>query len=84
MLGNFPCFCCRLQTFSKSTFSKNSFGNTIRVSISLDQNKGRQFVGTDLGRNCLQRLSADNKSHHLDKEFKGQLYIRANDILIML
>ena len=39
--------------FSKSTFSKNYFRNTIRVSNSLDP---------DQGSNCLQRLSADETS----------------------
>ena len=49
---------CRF--FSKSTFSKNSFTNTIRVSNSLDPDLARHFVGPDLGPNCLQRLSADD------------------------
>ena len=31
LLGNFVCFFCHCQFFSKSTFSKNSFSNTIRV-----------------------------------------------------
>ena len=44
---------------SKSTFSKNSFRNTIRVSNSLDPDLARQNVGPDLGPNCLQRLSTD-------------------------
>ena len=35
------------------------FFNTIRVSNSLDPDQARQFVGPDLGPNCLQRLSAD-------------------------
>ena len=30
---------CRLLIFSKSTFLKNSFRNTIRVSNSLDQDQ---------------------------------------------
>ena len=38
------------------------FFNTIRVSNSLDPDQERHFVGPDLGPNCLQRLSADNKS----------------------
>ena len=46
--------------FSKSTFSKNSFKNTIRMSNSLDPDQARHFVGPDLGPNCLQKLSADN------------------------
>ena len=45
--------------FFISTFSKNSFRNTIRVSISLDQDQARHFARPDLSPNCLQRLSAD-------------------------
>ena len=33
----------------ESTFSKNSFRNTTRVSNSLDQDQDRIFVGSDLG-----------------------------------
>ena len=47
---------------SKSTFSKNSFRNTSRVSSSLEPDQARQNVGPDLGPNCLQGLSADNTS----------------------
>ena len=50
--------------FFKLTISKTSFRNTIRVSNSLDQDQAQCFVGPDLGPNCLQRLSADNKSCH--------------------
>ena len=32
------------------------------MSNSLDPDQARHFVGPDLGPNCLQRLSADNKS----------------------
>ena len=38
------------------------FFNTILVSNSLDPDQAQHFVGPDLGPNCLQRLSADNKS----------------------
>ena len=69
MLGNFPCFFvnffmlfCRLLIFSKSTFSKNSFKNAIRVSNSLDPDQDQCVVGPDLGPNCLQMLSADDIS----------------------
>ena len=62
MLGNFSCFCCRLLAFSKLTFSKFSFRNTIRVSNGLELDQDRCSVGPDLGPNRLQRLSADNKS----------------------
>ena len=48
--------------FSKSTFYKNSFMNTIRMSNRLDPDQTRHFVGPDLDPNCLQRLSADDIS----------------------
>ena len=47
--------------FLKSTFQKQSFRNTIRVSNSLDPEQDRHSVGPDLGPNCLQGLSADEK-----------------------
>ena len=58
---------CRLLFFfffSKSTFLKNSFRNTIRLSNSLNTDLARHFVGPDLDPNCLQRLSADDKMCH--------------------
>ena len=48
--------------FSKLPFSNNSFRNTIRVSNGLDTDKDQHYVGPDLGPNCLERLSADNKN----------------------
>ena len=42
--------------FSKLTYSKNSFRNTIRVSKGLDSDQDRLCIGPDLGPNCLQRL----------------------------
>ena len=48
--------------FSKVTFSKNSFRNTIGVSNSLGPDQVRHSVGHDLGPNCVQRLSADDTS----------------------
>ena len=57
--------------FSELTFSENSFGHIIRVSNSLDPDQDRHFVGPDLGPNCLQRLSAYNKSHHCCGLFSG-------------
>ena len=64
MLGKFSFLFCRLLIlffFSKSTFSKNYFGNTTREANGLDPDQDRQNVGSDLGPNCLQRLSADDK-----------------------
>ena len=43
--------------FQNIFFSKHSFMNTIRVSNGLDQDQDRRSVRSDLGPNCLQRLS---------------------------
>ena len=61
MLGNFSCFRCRLLTFFKVIFSKDSFRNTIRVSNSLDPDQDRHSFDPDLGLNCVQWLLAINK-----------------------
>ena len=58
--------CCFL---TKSTFSKNSFRNTISVSNSLDPDQAQHSVGPDLGPNCLQKLSADDTSRQRVKFF---------------
>ena len=42
-------------------FFKNSYRNTIRVSNGLYPDRNRRSVGTELGPNCLQRLSADKE-----------------------
>ena len=51
MLGTFSFFLSPAD-FSKSSFLKNSFRNTIRVSNSLDPDQARHTVGPDLGPNC--------------------------------
>ena len=62
MLGN--CFCHNM-IFSNSTFSKKSLRDTSRVSkTGLDSDQDQQNVSPDLRPNCLQRLSADDKSRH--------------------
>ena len=50
---------CMLFYFSKKKNSKNNLYGThsIRVSNNLDPDHAGHFVGPDLGRNCLQRLS---------------------------
>ena len=69
--------------FSKLTFLKNSFRNTIRVLNSLDQDQDRHFVGPDLGPNSLQRLSVDDKKFSQEhyqsvKQFgSGQMFCRS-------
>ena len=37
-----------------------SGGKKIRMSNSLDPDQARNFVGPELGQNCLQRISADD------------------------
>ena len=41
-------------------FKKVSFRITIRVSNCLDPDQAQQYVGPDLGPNCLQWLLTDN------------------------
>ena len=49
--------------FQNKLFKKN-FRNTIRVSNSMEPDQGRHSVGPDLGPDCLQMLSSDDKSDH--------------------
>ena len=53
--------------------SKKYFRITIRVSNGLDPDQDPRSVGPDLGLNCLQRLSADDKiqSRHLQEKSTG-------------
>ena len=75
MQGSFSCFILSsVDFFSKSTFSKKSFRNTIKVSNSLDPDQARSFVRLDLGRNCLQRLSADDASKQRLNDSTGDDY----------
>ena len=58
MLGKFSCFCC-LLLFYKMNFFKKLF-QEYHQSVNfycLDQDQAGQFVGPDLGPNCLQMLS---------------------------
>ena len=55
-----PAFSSSADFFTKSTFLKNYFRNTIRVANSLDPDQAQHFVEPDLGPNCLQKLSADD------------------------
>ena len=87
-LGNFACFIVFCWFFSKSTFSKNSFRNTFRVSSKLDTDQSRHFVGPDLGPNYLQRLTADDTSRQIwnlsDKRpTKAQTRLRNCSVLLM-
>ena len=63
MLGNFAC-CFVVCRFSfKLTVSKKNH-EYHQVSNSLEPDLSRRFIGSDLGPNCLQKLSADDKSRH--------------------
>ena len=55
----FVVVCC---LFSELLFLKNSLRNTFRVSNGLDPDQDRHFISPDMGINCLQRLSTDDKS----------------------
>ena len=61
---------CMLLLSSSDFFhffsSKNSYMN--RVSSVLDPERNRRSVGSDLGPNRLQRLSADNKKSSLARK----------------
>ena len=79
-MKNFHAF---VITFFKIECFKNSFRNTIRVSISLDSDQDRHFVGPDLGPNCLgnqqmtkvpvsiERVTAVVRLHRLVRAFTG-------------
>ena len=62
LLSNFACFFVVRRIFSKSSFSKNSFRNTIWVSNRLDPDQAWHSVGPNLCQICFQRLSADDIS----------------------
>ena len=50
-----------LLTLIQINFFKNSFRNTRRVSNGLYPDQNRRSVGTELGPNYLQMLSADKE-----------------------
>ena len=59
----FSCFfvCVDFFKINFKNFEKNH-SVTLSVSNSLDPDQARQFVGPDLGSNCLLSLSADDSS----------------------
>ena len=66
LLENFVCF----SLSADQLFRKNNVRNTIRVSNSLVSDQAQQSAWSDLGPNCLQRLSADDTSR---QEVKSKL-----------
>ena len=73
MLSNFSCFCCRLLTFSKKCFTicirvSNIYGPDQDISecqTFMDPDQDKLSVSPDLGPNCSERLSEDDKSCHM-------------------
>ena len=64
MLGNISCFCCRLPTFKK--FFREHYQIVKRIHLDPDQVRELvDLVGSDLGPNCLQRLSAYYKRERI-------------------
>ena len=61
--GKFFMILLSADFFKINLFSKNSFRTAFRVSNGLDPDQDRHYVGPDLGPKCLQRISADDKSH---------------------
>ena len=57
----FSCIFQSADFFQNHLFQKTLSGKIIRVSSSLDADQAPHFVGPDLGPNCLEMLSADNK-----------------------
>ena len=84
MQGNFSYFRCRLLTFFKLTFSKNSSRNTIRVSNTLDPDQDRHTVGPVLGLNCLQRLSAEDNSCQYEPVFDPRVCDTESTIITII
>ena len=64
--NNLVCFCCQLTFFSKLTFfkkkKKKKKSGTLLEPNGLNPDQDLRFIGPDLGPNCLQKLSADDKN----------------------
>ena len=60
----FHVFFSRLLIFFNITLSKIVFQEQHQSVKHLDPDQARLFVGPDMGPNCLQRLSADDKIPH--------------------
>ena len=50
------------------------------MSYSLDPDQDRHFVGPDLGSNCLQRFSADDKSYCQERVSILIMHIKNQDL----
>ena len=70
--------------FFKFTFSKKSFRNPSECHTVWIQIRPDVFVRPDLGPNCLQRLSVDDKSSLAEKELKHSRIITVIFYLIFI
>ena len=68
MHGNFSCFCYRLLTFFIINFFKKISHEHYQSAKPFRSRSGPTFVGPDLGPNCLQMLSADDKKSPLARK----------------
>ena len=74
MLGNFACFFAVCGFFFRTNFFKKNPSGILSgspwVSNGLDPDQAWHVVRPDLGPNCMQRLSADNKLSLAGKKLK--------------
>ena len=68
--------------FFKINFFKTFFQEHYQIAKGLDPYQDRITFGPDLGPNCLQRLSADNNSHH-KQEFCISFCFSKIDLVIL-
>ena len=86
MLKLFACcviFCAFIVgcwLFSKSTFSKSSFRNIIKVTNILDPDQAQNFIEPDLSPNCLQRLSADDTNRQRVNMNCKAIHVHVNEL----
>ena len=68
--------------FFKINFIEKFF-QECRVSYRLDPYQAQQFVGSDLGPNCLERLSTDNTRRlRVEKDYFVCTYILTSDFAV--
>ena len=76
--GNFECY-CRLLIFSKSFFFLKIFQEYLHIAKQLGSDRSDILTAlSDLGQNCLQRLSADATSR---QSIKRQIFASTKIIL---
>ena len=64
-----------MLVLSSADFLKSNLAGSLSVSNGLDPDQDRHSVGPDLGPNCLQRLSVDDKSPLARKELSMHVHL---------